>query len=324
MYCQASGLTRSRTCWWRHAQRQPAAVLVATATDGPTIQSGCARATSESRLTISGSTHSPNSMPWPVTASISGVRPSGHRPSSTYQSPRPAWSSRRPRNQPSSRTKRSTPSSGGRFGEFDQGLEVVVEVDGLPGVEHHRAGLARSRGADVVRPGPEPGVEGLADAVQAAAGVGGEQRRASGSCRRGAGSPRPGRAARRRRSWSGRPRRLSANCSWLPLQPRCVAQTLPVAVAEAGGPGGAAAARSRGRSGRAGRCGPRCPAGRRGAAGGVPGTSGRSGRGVRGVAAPPGSTVASSSSWYGDGAVVGRAVCAQLQQAAVVQGELGA
>ena len=31
---------------------------------------------------------------------------------------------------------------------------------------------------------------------------------------------------------------LSANCSWLPLQARCVAQTLPVAVAETGGAGG--------------------------------------------------------------------------------------
>ena len=38
-------------------------------------------------------------MPREVTASISGVSPLGHRVSSTYQSPRPAWSSRRPRNQ---------------------------------------------------------------------------------------------------------------------------------------------------------------------------------------------------------------------------------
>ena len=136
--------------------------------DGPDDPSGCARTTSESRLTISGSTHSPNSIPREVTASISGVSPEGQRASSTYQSPRPAWSSRRPRNQPSSSTKRSTPSSAAESASSIRVIEVVVEVHRFPGVEHHRAGLCRNRAPARGAAGPEPGVEGLADAVQAA------------------------------------------------------------------------------------------------------------------------------------------------------------
>ena len=85
---------------------QPAAVLVARA-DGPTIHSGWARATSESRLTISGSTQRPNSMPRPVTASISGVRPSGHRP--RRRTSRPGRRGRRGGRGTSRRRGRSAP-----------------------------------------------------------------------------------------------------------------------------------------------------------------------------------------------------------------------
>src|SRR5665647_2598961 len=75
------------------------------------IQSGWARARSKSGLTISGSTHRPNSMPRSCTCLMRGPRPCGHTSGSTYQSPRPPVSSRRPRNQPSSSTNRSTPIS---------------------------------------------------------------------------------------------------------------------------------------------------------------------------------------------------------------------
>ena len=48
-------------------------------------------------------------------------------------------SSRRCRNHPSSRTYRSMPSRGGLLGQREQRVEVVVEVDRLPGVEQHLA-----------------------------------------------------------------------------------------------------------------------------------------------------------------------------------------
>ena len=78
------------------------------------IHSGCALASSESRLTISGSTHSPNCMPRPVTWSMSGCRPCGQTSGETVQSPRLLVSSRRPENHPSSSTKRSTPTRAAR------------------------------------------------------------------------------------------------------------------------------------------------------------------------------------------------------------------
>ena len=92
--------------------RAPAAgVRTAAAPSAPRrIQSGCCRARSLSGLTISGSTHSPNSMPRARTWSTRGCSPSGQTVASTYQSPRPAVSSRRPTNQPSSSTNRSTPT----------------------------------------------------------------------------------------------------------------------------------------------------------------------------------------------------------------------
>ena len=68
------------------------------------IHSGWARATSESGLIISGSNHSPNCMPSPVTWSTSGCSPFGQTSFDTVQSPRPEKSSRREPNQPSSST----------------------------------------------------------------------------------------------------------------------------------------------------------------------------------------------------------------------------
>ena len=78
----------------RGGNRPPAAI----------IQSGWARARSESGLIISGSTHSPNSMPSPRTTAMSGPRPSGQTSGETTQSPSPEVSSRREENQPSSST----------------------------------------------------------------------------------------------------------------------------------------------------------------------------------------------------------------------------
>ena len=100
-------------------------------------QSGCRRASSESGLTISGSTQSPNCMPRPRTWSASGPRPCGHTPASTFQSPRPAVSSRRPGT--SRRPPRGVPRRSRRPARRTrQPVEVVVEVEGLPGVEHQR------------------------------------------------------------------------------------------------------------------------------------------------------------------------------------------
>ena len=88
----------------------------------------------------------------PRTASVSGCRPCGHTPSSTYQSPSPAVSSRRCRNQPSSSTNRSTPALR-RARRAAAAGRAVVEVDRLPHVERHRpgppvgAGAAAGRGA---------------------------------------------------------------------------------------------------------------------------------------------------------------------------------
>jgi hypothetical protein len=100
------GRVRSSTCWCRSGRAgRPGAART---------QSGWARASSESGLTISGSNHRPNCRPRARTCSTSGCSPSGHTCGSTVQSPRPAVSSRRPRNQPSSRTYRSTPMSAAR------------------------------------------------------------------------------------------------------------------------------------------------------------------------------------------------------------------
>ena len=180
---------------------------------------------------------------------------------------------------------------GGGIRQFDQRGQVVVEVDRFPGVEDHRAGLAgaggRCRGQHVVRAGPEPAVERLADAVQAAVRVGREECRGGVASARCEDRPRPGPGVRSRRSWCGRRRwcrRTVRGCRSRPgawprpsrggcRSPRCRRRR---------------AARSRGRCGRGGRCAPRCPAGWGGAAGGVPGTSARSGPGVRRRPAPPG------------------------------------
>ena len=99
--------------------------------------SGCSRARSESRLTISGSNHSPNSMPSSRTDVTAGRAPRARRLSTT-QSPSELVSSRRPVNQPSSSTKRSTPTSAARSASSSS-RQVVLEVDGLPGVEHSPA-----------------------------------------------------------------------------------------------------------------------------------------------------------------------------------------
>ena len=119
---KASGLPRSSTRWNRQvsagdetptdAEPIPAPEPpTPAASTPPSTHSGCARATSESALTISGSTQRPKSMPAACTCSISGCNPPGQVTGSTNQSPRARRSSERPVNQPSSSTKRSTPTT---------------------------------------------------------------------------------------------------------------------------------------------------------------------------------------------------------------------
>ena len=84
----------------------------AAATARRSIQSGCARARSESGLTISGSTHRPNCMPEPGDVLDQRVQPVGPHVARTRTSRRaPRVSSRRSPNQPSSSTNRSAPTA---------------------------------------------------------------------------------------------------------------------------------------------------------------------------------------------------------------------
>jgi hypothetical protein len=117
-------------------------------------------------LTISGSNQSPNSIPRPLTWSTSGLSPSGQTSCDTTQSPRPRWSSRRDPNQPSSSTKRSTPIAAAVSASSAQVVEVGLEVDGLPRVEHERP-----RGGAVPRLGALVAHEGAGDAVEPLGGV---------------------------------------------------------------------------------------------------------------------------------------------------------
>ena len=102
---------------------------------------------SESRLTISGSTQSPNSIPREVTASIRGVSPSGqsdlvHVPVAQAGVVVAAAA------EPAVVEHKSLHAEfGGGVGQLDQGGQVVVEVDRFPGVQHHGTGLAGARPA---------------------------------------------------------------------------------------------------------------------------------------------------------------------------------
>ena len=136
----------SSPCWLRHG--------------GPgRTQSGCARARSESGLTISGSTHRPNSMPSPRTWSTSGCSPSGQTSSSTYQSPRPGGVVA-PVAEPAVVEHEPLDAQLGRgVGQRLQAVEPVVEVDRLPRVEHDRprpARVARARADEAVQARAQP------------------------------------------------------------------------------------------------------------------------------------------------------------------------
>ncbi len=105
-HASTSGREKSSTSWLRSS--------VAVRVGEWRTQSGWARYSSLSRLTISGSTHRPKAMPRRCTCSANGRRPSGKAAGRGVQSPRPARSSRRAPNQPSSRTKSSAPSAAAR------------------------------------------------------------------------------------------------------------------------------------------------------------------------------------------------------------------
>ena len=77
-------------------------------------------------------------MPWERTRSTSGDRPSGQTSGSTNQSPRPVRSLRRPEEPAVVEHDALHADRRGAIDELEQCLEVVVEVDRFPGVEHQR------------------------------------------------------------------------------------------------------------------------------------------------------------------------------------------
>ena len=214
-------------------------------------------------------------MPRPRTWSTSGCSPSGHTSGSTYQSPSPAVSSRRPRNQPSSSTNRSTPTLAATSARARQPVEVVVEVDGLPGVQHdgpracaggsagraaRRASGRRRRPARCAGPGEQRGRRPVG-LPRREADLAGPQQLAAPSAAACGPAPSGSRSSRYSRS---------------PLQARCTAQTSPRAEAEAGACPPPSAAVPRDRCDRGGWAAPRCRSAGRGAAGCPRGTSARS------------------------------------------------
>src|SRR4029453_14515714 len=168
MKAEQSGLARSRTCWLREASGSRSGSRPGRPAPDRT-QSGWARNRSESGLTISGSTHSPNSMPNLRTWSISGVRPSGQTSAATYQSPTPAVSLGRPPNQPSSSTNRSTPRRAATSASSVSRSRRWSKETASQGLSTTGRGV-RGGGADVA-------VVGGAEAVQALGAVDGQDRR---------------------------------------------------------------------------------------------------------------------------------------------------
>ena len=183
---------------------------------------------------------------------------------------------------------------GADVGEGGQPGEVVVEVDGLPSVEHHRTRRGR-----VVRARPQVVVEGVADAVQPARRPGGVRLRARRAPRPGARTTSP-EAEQLGGAEDGVP-------VWAPLGP----QPAVAAPAEVHAPHLARAVAEARRAGREHAGWRRCPVRpRRCSRTNAPCTKGcrcgcrsRSHRPVRSSSSPAragsGSTLASSSSAYG-------------------------
>ena len=95
-------------------------------------------------------------MPSPVTWSTSGCSPSGHSSASTSQSPSPARSCAAPAEPAVVEHEPLDAHLGGRVGQAGQGVEVVVEVRRLPGVDQHRTGSPGARRVPA-QPGVQPG-----------------------------------------------------------------------------------------------------------------------------------------------------------------------
>ena len=131
----ASGFARSRTYWVRHESSGSWSRCPGSCSS----HSGCARARSESRLTISGSNHRPNCMPSSCTRAASGTSPSGH----TVAVDDPVAEARRvvaAALEPAVVEHEALDADLGRaLGELQQPRRVVVEVDRLPRVEDERA-----------------------------------------------------------------------------------------------------------------------------------------------------------------------------------------
>ena len=236
MYCQASGLARSRTCWWRQA----------CGSRPPSLWESSGRAHDPVRVLAGDVGVQVDHLrlhPQPELHAVAGDGVDQRRealgPQALVDVPvAQAGVIVAAAAEPAVVEDEAFHAEpGGRFGEFEQGLEAVVEVDRLPGVEHHRARRRAGGGVHVVRPGTEPVVEGLGDAVQAAAGVGGEERRrpvAAAGAQHHFGRSR---AARRRRSCAGRPRGCRGTARGCRSSPGAWPRP-GLAVGEAGGPGG--------------------------------------------------------------------------------------
>ena len=215
---RASSFVRSSSCCQRHSRGDPSA--------GRSTHSGCSRTRSLSSLTISGSNHSPNSRPRPLTWSTSGASPVGpdvRRDDPVAETGAVVAAAAEPA---VVEHEALDADAGGRVGQRPQVVEVGLEVDRLPRVEHD--GTRAASGG----PGAPAGCGG--------GGARGRRGRRSSGRRRpsgrhtsrpgarrtspGASSSPPPRTAWWRPAPSGS---ASTRCSWLPLHAVCTAQTSP-------------------------------------------------------------------------------------------------
>ncbi len=194
----------------------------------PSTQSGWARASAESGLTISGSTHSPKSMPRWCTRSISGCSPSGIPLLVDEPVPQRAAVIRAPGEPAVVEHEPLHPDLGSRVGEPVQRGRVVVEVDRLPGVQHTGRGNRA----------PRDRIHGCSRADSPSMPHPSRPPRSTAWCipRPAPGEPPRAPAARRSPGRGSPVRRRSAQIRLSPLHARCTAHTSPGPETETGVP----------------------------------------------------------------------------------------